>query len=70
VEIVAGMGEIGDALRVIGSEDSRVIIASDVDELWRALEPRLDADAVSLLKASRGVKLERLVPPLTEWANR
>lgn len=70
VEIVAGMGEIGDALRAIGSEDPRVVIASDVDELWKALEPRLDADAVILLKASRGVKLERLVPPLTEWANR
>jgi UDP-N-acetylmuramoyl-tripeptide--D-alanyl-D-alanine ligase len=70
VEIVAGMGEIGDALRAISSGDSRVVIASDVDELWTALEPRLAPDAVILLKASRGVKLERLVPPLTEWANR
>ncbi len=70
VEIVAGMGEIGDALRALGSGDPRVVVAPDVDELWKALEPRLDPDAVILLKASRGVKLERLVPPLTEWANR
>jgi UDP-N-acetylmuramoyl-tripeptide--D-alanyl-D-alanine ligase len=70
VEIVAGMGEIGDALRALGSLDPRVVVAADVDELWKALEPRLDSDAVILLKASRGVKLERLVPPLTEWANR
>ena len=70
VEIVAGMGEIGDALRALGSGDSRVVVAADVDELWKALEPRLASDAVILLKASRGVKLERLVPPLTEWANR
>jgi UDP-N-acetylmuramoyl-tripeptide--D-alanyl-D-alanine ligase len=70
VEIVAGMGEIGDALRTVGSADPRVVIARDVDELWTALEPRLAPDAVILLKASRGVKLERLVPPLTEWANR
>ena len=70
VEIVAGMGEIGEALRAVGSSDPRVVIAGDVDELWTALEPRLAPDAVILLKASRGVKLERLVPPLTEWANR
>ncbi|MEO7038702.1 MAG: UDP-N-acetylmuramoyl-tripeptide--D-alanyl-D-alanine ligase [Candidatus Elarobacter sp.] len=70
VEIVAGMGEIGEALRSVGSGDSRVVVGGDVDELWAALEPRLAADAVILLKASRGVKLERLIPPLTEWANR
>ncbi len=70
VEIVAGMGEIGEALRAVGSNDPRVVVAADVDELWTALEPRLAPDAVILLKASRGVKLERLVPPLTEWANR
>jgi UDP-N-acetylmuramoyl-tripeptide--D-alanyl-D-alanine ligase len=70
VEIVAGMGEIGDALRALGAGDARVVVAADVDELWMALEPRLASDAVILLKASRGVKLERLVPPLTEWANR
>ncbi|MDQ2767244.1 MAG: UDP-N-acetylmuramoyl-tripeptide--D-alanyl-D-alanine ligase [Gemmatimonadota bacterium] len=70
VEIVAGFGEIGEALRMVGSSDPRVVIARDVEDLWTALEPRLAPDAVILLKASRGVKLERLVPPLTEWANR
>jgi len=70
VEIVAGMGEIGEALRAVGDGDPRVIVAGDVEELWTALAPRLARDAVILLKASRGVKLERLVPPLTEWANR
>ncbi|MDB4910078.1 MAG: UDP-N-acetylmuramoylalanyl-D-glutamyl-2,6-diaminopimelate/D-alanyl-D-alanyl ligase, partial [Gemmatimonadetes bacterium] len=70
VEIVAGMGEIGEALRAVGGADPRVVIAEDVEELWTALEPRLAPNAVILLKASRGVKLERLVPPLTEWANR
>jgi UDP-N-acetylmuramoyl-tripeptide--D-alanyl-D-alanine ligase len=70
VEIVAGMGEIGEALRAVGASDPRVVVGVDVDELWTVLEPRLAPDAVILLKASRGVKLERLVPPLTEWANR
>jgi UDP-N-acetylmuramoyl-tripeptide--D-alanyl-D-alanine ligase len=70
VEIVAGMGEIGEALRAVGGDDPRVVVAPEVEELWTALAPRLARDAVILLKASRGVKLERLVPPLTEWANR
>jgi UDP-N-acetylmuramoyl-tripeptide--D-alanyl-D-alanine ligase len=70
VEIVAGMGEIGEALRAVGGGDPRVVVAGEVEELWTALAPRLARDAVILLKASRGVKLERLVPPLTEWANR
>ncbi|MBK5189552.1 MAG: hypothetical protein JJD97_15015, partial [Gemmatimonadaceae bacterium] len=70
VEIVAGMGEIGQALRTVAAGDPRVIVAEDADDLWTALEPRLAPDAIILLKASRGVKLERLVPPLTEWANR
>ena len=70
VEIVAGMGEIGEALRAVGDGDPRVVVGGDVEELWTALAPRLARDAVILLKASRGVKLERLVPPLTEWANR
>jgi UDP-N-acetylmuramoyl-tripeptide--D-alanyl-D-alanine ligase len=70
VEIVAGMGEIGEALRAVSGADPRVVVGGDVEELWAALEPRLEPNAVILLKASRGVKLERLVPPLTEWANR
>jgi UDP-N-acetylmuramoyl-tripeptide--D-alanyl-D-alanine ligase len=70
VEIVAGMGEIGQALLAVGRDDPRVVVAPEVEELWTALAPRLARDAVILLKASRGVKLERLVPPLTERANR
>jgi UDP-N-acetylmuramoyl-tripeptide--D-alanyl-D-alanine ligase len=46
-----------------------VVAAPDIDELWQALSPRLARDAVILLKASRGVRLERLVPHLTAWAN-
>jgi UDP-N-acetylmuramoyl-tripeptide--D-alanyl-D-alanine ligase len=39
-----------------------------VDELWPLLRPRLAPDAVILLKASRGMRLERLVPYLQAWA--
>ena len=40
-----------------------------VDDLWPKLEGRLKRDSIILLKASRGVQLERLVPHLTTWAN-
>jgi UDP-N-acetylmuramoyl-tripeptide--D-alanyl-D-alanine ligase len=67
-DLVAGMGEMADALRRVAGKDERVVTAPDVDELWVALAPRLAADATILLKASRGVRLERLVPHITTWA--
>jgi UDP-N-acetylmuramoyl-tripeptide--D-alanyl-D-alanine ligase len=70
IEVVAGVGAMGEALRRAGADDSRVVVAPDIEELWESLVPRLDRDAVILLKASRGVRLERLVPHLTAWANR
>ena len=56
------------ALERLAPGDARVITAADVDDLWPRLQPRLAPDAAILLKASRGVKLERLVPILTTWA--
>jgi UDP-N-acetylmuramoyl-tripeptide--D-alanyl-D-alanine ligase len=70
IEVLAGVGEAGDALRAEGLGDERVVFAPDVDELWALLEPRLKRDAMILLKGSRGVRLERLVPHLTAWAAR
>jgi UDP-N-acetylmuramoyl-tripeptide--D-alanyl-D-alanine ligase len=66
--LVAGIGDFAAALREAGPDDNRVVTARDVDELWPKLEPRLLPDAAILLKASRGVRLERLVPLLTDWA--
>ncbi len=70
VEIIAGIGELGEALREAGRADLRIVTARDVDDLWPALAPRLSPDAVILLKASRGVEIERLLPHLTAWSNR
>ena len=70
IEVLAGVGEFATALQSAAGADPRVVTAPDVDELWPRLEPRLAADPVILLKASRGVKLERLVPYLTAWASR
>jgi UDP-N-acetylmuramoyl-tripeptide--D-alanyl-D-alanine ligase len=67
-DLIAGIGEFAPALGEVGAGDERVVIGSDVDDLWPVLQPRLRADAAILLKASRGVRLERLLPYLTAWA--
>jgi UDP-N-acetylmuramoyl-tripeptide--D-alanyl-D-alanine ligase len=66
-DIVAGIGEFAPALER-QEERERVITAPDVEDLWPLLQRRLQRDAIILLKASRGVQLERLVPHLTTWA--
>jgi UDP-N-acetylmuramoyl-tripeptide--D-alanyl-D-alanine ligase len=68
VDIVAGIGAFAPALEAAGAGDPRVVTGTDVDDLWPRLAPRLAPDAVILLKASRGVRLERLLPHLTDWA--
>ncbi|MDQ3675050.1 MAG: UDP-N-acetylmuramoyl-tripeptide--D-alanyl-D-alanine ligase [Gemmatimonadota bacterium] len=67
-DIVAGIGEFAPPLAEKTGETHRVITASDVDDLWPQLQARLKRNAIILLKASRGVQLERLVPHLTTWA--
>jgi UDP-N-acetylmuramoyl-tripeptide--D-alanyl-D-alanine ligase len=66
-DIVAGIGEFAPALEKQKERD-RVITAGDVEDLWPQLQARLERNAIILLKASRGVQLERLVPHLTTWA--
>jgi UDP-N-acetylmuramoyl-tripeptide--D-alanyl-D-alanine ligase len=70
IELVAGLGEFATALEraADGSARERLVTASDVESLWNRLSSRLESDAVILLKASRGVRLEQLVPKIKEWA--
>ena len=68
IDVVAGVGDFATALAGLAPGDPRVVTAPDVDELWPLLAPRLAPDAVILLKGSRGMRLERLVPMLREWA--
>ncbi len=70
IEVIAGIGEFADALGRRSPRDPRVVTAPDIDELWPRLQPRLATNALVLLKASRGVRLERLVPLLEEWGAR
>jgi len=66
--VIAGVGDFAAALRALAPNDPRVVASDDLDTLWPLLESRLDRNAVILLKASRGMRLERLVPHLTHWA--
>lgn len=66
--VIAGYGEFALALQRLAPGDSRVVIAADLDDLWVALKPLLQHDATILLKASRGARLERLIPHVTSWA--
>ena len=68
VEVLAGVGEMGEALRALADGDGRVVVGAEIEDLWTRLLPRLAPDAMILLKASRGVRLERLLPFLTDWA--
>jgi UDP-N-acetylmuramoyl-tripeptide--D-alanyl-D-alanine ligase len=70
IEVVAGVGDFATALSELQADPGRVVTAADPDELWPRLVSRLRPDAVILLKGSRGVRLERLVTPITEWAER
>lgn len=68
IEVVAVIGEFAAAFARIAPSDPRVIAADDVEALWSRLSSRLSPDAVILLKGSRGMRLERLVDPISKWA--
>ena len=69
VELIVGVGGFADALQRMAPGDSRTVAGADPAAAWDVLRSRLAPDAVILLKGSRGVRLERLVPMIAEWAN-
>ncbi|MEX2178696.1 MAG: UDP-N-acetylmuramoyl-tripeptide--D-alanyl-D-alanine ligase [Gemmatimonadaceae bacterium] len=68
IDVIAGVGEFALALERVGAPADRWVGAGDVDGVWDRLASRLRPGAIILLKGSRGVRLERLVPSVTEWA--
>jgi UDP-N-acetylmuramoyl-tripeptide--D-alanyl-D-alanine ligase len=68
IELVVGVGAMADALARVAPNDRRVAGGTDPDAAWGAVRSRVAPDAVILLKGSRGVRLERLVPVISEWA--
>lgn len=67
-DLIAAMGDFVPAFTALAPNDPRVLLSPDRDGLWPLLAPRLPREAVVLLKGSRGVALERLIPALTAWA--
>ena len=68
VEMIGGVGAFGEALNALAPGDPRVVTGADPAAVWSGLAPRVAADAVILLKGSRGVRLEQLVPAIAQWA--
>jgi UDP-N-acetylmuramoyl-tripeptide--D-alanyl-D-alanine ligase len=68
IELVVGVGAYADALARVAPGNPRVAAGPDPEAAWNAVRSRLAPDAVILLKGSRGVRLERLVPVISEWA--
>ena len=67
-DLVVGVGDFAAVLTELAPGDPRTVPCEELDAVWPMLEPRLDKRAIILLKASRGMRLERLVPQLTSWA--
>ncbi|MDQ6611082.1 MAG: UDP-N-acetylmuramoyl-tripeptide--D-alanyl-D-alanine ligase [Gemmatimonadota bacterium] len=68
-DVIAAVGDFAAAFATVAPDDPRVVLAPEFEHLWGVLEPRLQRDAVILLKASRGAKMERLIPFLSAWAS-
>ncbi len=68
-DVIAGVGEYVKSFGRVAPNDKRLVLSETVPELWPKLAPRIRPNAVILLKASRGVQLEQLVPQITTWAN-
>jgi UDP-N-acetylmuramoyl-tripeptide--D-alanyl-D-alanine ligase len=69
IDVVVGVGGFADALARVAPGDTRAVGGADPASAWDAARSRLRRDAVILLKGSRGVRLERLVPLISEWAS-
>ncbi len=67
-DVIVAVGEFAAAFARVAPGDVRVLAAPDPEAAWERLAPVLAPDALLLLKGSRGVRLERLLPLLTTWA--
>ena len=67
--LIVGIGDFAAALRRVAPDDPRLVLADDAPLAEPELLRRAPRTAAILLKGSRGARLERLVAPLTAWAN-
>ncbi len=63
LELIVVVGAFSEAARELDLEDDhRVLLAPDTASVWAQLRPRLEGRELVLLKGSRGMRLEALVP--------
>jgi len=68
-DLLAAVGDFVPALAPFRGElGDRLVVADDVAALGQHLAARLDGTELVVLKASRGVALERIIPLLTSRA--
>ena len=63
------IGATGDFVEAFGALDvpaTRIVVSRDVEELGSVLRSRLEGNEFVLVKASRGVRLERIIPLITK----
>ena len=63
-KLVGATGSFAGAFAALGLPDDRLVVEQDVEALGRAVRDRLQGNELVLLKASRGVRLERVIPLL------
>ena len=66
VDVVVATGEFADAANGVDAGRARVVAESDPLAAWERVKDQLRGDEVVLLKGSRGVALERLLPLMEE----
>src|SRR5688572_11658909 len=70
VDLIVATGEFVPAFEPLRKElGERLIADQDPLEAWKQLMMRLQGDEIVLLKGSRGVALERLLPHLEEYGS-
>ncbi|MCH7683932.1 MAG: UDP-N-acetylmuramoyl-tripeptide--D-alanyl-D-alanine ligase [Gemmatimonadetes bacterium] len=64
-KLIGATGDFIDAFETLGVPGDRLVTSRDVEELGSVLRGRLAGNEFVLVKASRGVGLERVIPLLT-----
>ena len=64
IDLIVATGAFADAARCAGLRDERVITGDDWQSVYPTLLERLEGGEVILLKASRGIALEKMLPCL------
>ena len=63
--LIGATGDFIEAFEALDASTDRCVVSRDVEELGSVLRSKLKGNEFVLVKASRGVGLERVIPLLT-----